>query len=45
MFDNDELKIIHIHFNRYVSFKTLILNKLYLLNRTKEIEYINKIIY
>jgi hypothetical protein len=44
MYDKDELKIIHIHFNKYTSFKNLIINKLKLLYRNEEIKYINKIL-
>lgn len=44
MFDKNELKIIHIHFHKYTMFKNLIINKLKLLNRVKEIEFIDKIL-
>lgn len=44
MFENEELKIIHIHFHKYVSFRNLIVNKLRLLDRHNEISYIIKIL-
>jgi hypothetical protein len=44
MFNDDELKIIHIHFSKYIMFKNLIMEKLMLLNRNKEINFINKIL-
>ena len=44
MFENDELKVIHIHFHKYVPFRNLIINNLRLLNRNKEITFINRII-
>ena len=43
-FNNDELKIIHIHFHKYELFKNFILSKLKQVNGQKQIYIINEIL-